>query len=142
MDLRIVGEKCTMHSCQSSFLHNWSSAYLGLLPSPKPQTLKVINCFFAWIVCIQNAATQVTLVLQTDAGLESLDVAMKSGFDQFNKIRNDPNLEKLRQSQKFKTLMDQYDEPVIDTNLFKSASLVLGYSLQVVILLLSFTLVY
>ena len=64
-------------------------------------------------------------MLQTDAGLESLDVAMKSGFDQFNKIRNDPNLEKLRQSQKFKTLMDQYDEPVIDTNLFKSASPIL-----------------
>ena len=57
--------------------------------------------------------------MQADAGLESLDIAMKSGFDQFNKIRNDPNLEQLRASKKFKTLMDQYDEPVIDTNIFK-----------------------
>ena len=57
--------------------------------------------------------------VQADAGLESLDIAMKSGFDQFNKIRNDPNLEQLRASKKFKTLMDQYDEPVIDTNIFK-----------------------
>lgn len=44
---------------------------------------------------------------------------MQSGFDQFGKIRTDPNLEKLRQSPKFKALIERFDEPVIDTNIFK-----------------------
>lgn len=44
---------------------------------------------------------------------------MQSGFDQYGKIRNDPNLEKLRQSPKFKELLEKFDEPVIDSSIFK-----------------------
>ncbi len=58
-------------------------------------------------------------MVQIDAGLEALDTCLKSGFDQFGKVRNDPNLEQLRKSPKFAELIDRFDEPVIDTNLFK-----------------------
>ena len=58
-------------------------------------------------------------LMQIDAGLEALDTCLKSGFDQFGKVRTDPNLDALRKSPKFKTLIDQFDEPVIDTSIFE-----------------------
>lgn len=54
-----------------------------------------------------------------DAGIEALETCLKSGFDQFGKVRSDPNLEQLRKSSKFTELIDRFDEPVIDTNIFK-----------------------
>ncbi len=54
-----------------------------------------------------------------DAGLEALESALSSGFEQYNKIRTDPNLETLRKSPKFKKLIDQYDEPIINDNAIK-----------------------
>ena len=38
---------------------------------------------------------------------------MATGFEQFSKIRSDPNLAPLRASPKFKPLLDKYDEPVL-----------------------------
>ena len=57
--------------------------------------------------------------LQVDAGLEALDTAMGAGFEQFAKIRSDPNLETLRKSPKFKQVIDKYDEPVFNDNAIK-----------------------
>lgn len=57
--------------------------------------------------------------MQTDAGLEALEISMQAGFDQYGKIRTDPNLQKLRDSPKFKPLIERFDEPVIDTSVFK-----------------------
>lgn len=56
---------------------------------------------------------------QVDAGLEALRTALKSGFEQYGKIRNDTNLDNLRQSPKFKPLIDEYDEPVISDGAIK-----------------------
>jgi hypothetical protein len=56
---------------------------------------------------------------QVDAGLEALEEALASGFEQFNKVRTDPNLEALRKSPKYKTLIDSYDEPVLNDNAIK-----------------------
>lgn len=49
-----------------------------------------------------------------EAALEALKDALSSGFDDYDKIRSDPNLEELRKSKKFKPLMDAYDEPIIN----------------------------
>lgn len=59
--------------------------------------------------------------LQVNAGLEALDTAMGAGFEQFAKIRSDPNLETLRKSPKFKQVIDKYDEPVFNDNAIKCA---------------------
>lgn len=52
--------------------------------------------------------------VQVDAGLESLEAALRSGFEQFNKVREDPNLDNLRKSERFDKIINQYDEKVID----------------------------
>lgn len=57
--------------------------------------------------------------MQVDAGLEALEAALSAGFEQFNKVRTDPNLDALRKSPKFKTLIDSYDEPVFNDNAIK-----------------------
>ena len=59
--------------------------------------------------------------MQVDAGLEALGESLNAGFEQFNKVRTDPNLESLRKSPKFKTLIDSYDEPVFNDNAIKYA---------------------
>ena len=51
---------------------------------------------------------------QVDAGLDSLEAALRSGFEQFNKVREDPNLDNLRKSERFDKIINQYDEKVID----------------------------
>lgn len=52
--------------------------------------------------------------MQVDAGLDALDAAMRAGFEQFGKIRTDPNLENLRKNERFNKIVDRYDEPVFD----------------------------
>ena len=85
------------------------------------------NYFMDWVLplrefgCPIAIETLTTFVCcqQVDAGLEALDTCLKSGFDQFGKVRSDPNLEQLRKSPKFAELIDRFDEPVIDANIFK-----------------------
>ena len=56
---------------------------------------------------------------QVDAGLEALEQSLKAGFEGYNKIREDPNLENIRKSKKFAPLIDKYDEPVLNVNAFE-----------------------
>ncbi|CAL5219294.1 g1100 [Coccomyxa viridis] len=67
-----------------------------------------------------NLACCYSAVNQVDAGLEALEAALSAGFEQFNKVRTDPNLDALRKSPKFKTLIDSYDEPVFNDNAIKA----------------------
>lgn len=59
--------------------------------------------------------------MQIEAGLEALESAMANGFEQYSKIRSDPNLANLRKSKKFTELINKYDEPVINENAIKCA---------------------
>lgn len=56
---------------------------------------------------------------QVDASLDALEQALKAGFEGYNKIREDPNLENLRKSKKFAPLIDKYDEPVFNSGAFE-----------------------
>lgn len=60
-----------------------------------------------------NIACCYSAIDQVDAGLDALQAALKAGFEQYGKIRTDPNLEKVRTSPRFEPMVDQYDEPVI-----------------------------
>ena len=71
-----------------------------------------------WLILTSMWETRVFSV-QVDAGLEALEAALSAGFEQFNKVRTDPNLDALRKSPKFKTLIDSYDEPVFNDNAIK-----------------------
>lgn len=61
-----------------------------------------------------NIACCYSTLGQIDAGLEALDSALAAGFEDYVKVRKDPNLAKLRESPKFTKLINIYDEPVIN----------------------------
>jgi hypothetical protein len=67
-----------------------------------------------------NIACCYSMLDQVDEGLKSLQSAMASGFDNFEQIRKDKNLAKLRLSPKFQPILDKYDEPVINWNAVKA----------------------
>lgn len=53
-------------------------------------------------------------VLQADAGLDALEAALRAGFEQFQKVRTDSNLDNLRKEDRFLEIVDKYDEPVFN----------------------------
>lgn len=65
-------------------------------------------------VTCYNMACCYSDLKQVDAGLDSLEDALACGFEDFKKCRNDKNLANLRESEKFKQVMDKYDEPIIN----------------------------
>lgn len=67
-----------------------------------------------------NIACCYSTLGQVDAGLEALDLCMASGFEDFDKIRRDKNLETLRQSPKFTAVINKYDEPIINEGAIKA----------------------
>ncbi|KAG1662769.1 hypothetical protein FOA52_006795 [Chlamydomonas sp. UWO 241] len=68
-----------------------------------------------------NIACCYSMLDQVDEGLRSLESCMACGFDNFEQIRKDKNLAKLRESpDKFSSVMDKYDEPVINWNAVKA----------------------
>lgn len=78
---------------------------------------KVTNIFR---VAQYNAACCYACMGAIEPGLEALQVAMSVGFDDFAKIRSDPSLKALQSSDKFKKLLDKYDEPFFDAGAFKA----------------------
>ncbi|KAG2495631.1 hypothetical protein HYH03_006231 [Edaphochlamys debaryana] len=67
-----------------------------------------------------NIACCYSMLDQVEEALKSLDAAMLAGFDNFDQIRRDKNLSKLRTSPKFQALIDRYDEPVVNWNAIKA----------------------
>lgn len=78
-----------------------------------------------------NVACCYSVLGSTDAGLDALNNALKSGFDDYAKVRSDPNLAKLRESPKYKAIVDKYDEPVINEEAIKCV--LASCSMQVVL---------
>lgn len=61
-----------------------------------------------------NIACCYSMLEQEQSGLEALDSALAAGFENYEKVRSDPNLANLRKSDRFKVLIDRYDEPIIN----------------------------
>jgi tetratricopeptide (TPR) repeat protein len=68
-----------------------------------------------YIVSSYNIACAYSKLGVVDAAKDALEDALSCGFDDYKKVREDPNLETLRQSPKFKKLIDQYDEPLFNS---------------------------
>lgn len=60
------------------------------------------------IACCYSALNSV------EPGLDALKASLLAGFEDFKKVRSDPNLATLRESPEFKTLIDKFDEPIIN----------------------------
>lgn len=63
-----------------------------------------------------NAACCYSALDQLPAGLEALEGALAAGFDDYDKVRSDPNLANLRKDEGFNALVNKYDEPIINEN--------------------------
>jgi hypothetical protein len=61
-----------------------------------------------------NIACCYSMLDQVEEGLKSLQSALNAGFDNYDQIRKDKNLAKVRNSPKFQPLLDKYDEPVFN----------------------------
>lgn len=67
-----------------------------------------------------NIACCYSMLDNTESGLEALNSALASGFEDYSKVRSDPNLANLRKSPKFKPLLERYDEPIINEGAIKA----------------------
>jgi len=63
---------------------------------------------------------------KTDEGLDALEDVLFCGFDDYKKVRNDPNLAALRQSERFTPMINKYDEPWINENALKALKGIFG----------------
>ena len=52
----------------------------------------------------------------TDAAFDALQTALVAGFEDCKKVRSDPQLASLRDTDKFDEMMDKFDEPWINMN--------------------------
>ena len=77
-------------------------------------------------VALYNVACCYSMLGNADEGAKSLRGAFESGFEDFRKARTDPNLSKLRDSPKFRQVIDKYDEPVIDWGAIEGVKNALG----------------
>eukprot|EP01025_Chloroclados_australasicus_P069693 TRINITY_DN986_c0_g1_i1.p1 TRINITY_DN986_c0_g1~~TRINITY_DN986_c0_g1_i1.p1 ORF type:complete len:325 (+),score=46.04 TRINITY_DN986_c0_g1_i1:175-1149(+) len=64
---------------------------------------------------------------QVEAGLEALQATLSSGFEDYKKVRTDPNLANLRKDERFKNLIDQYDEPVLNEGAINAIKGLFGF---------------
>lgn len=88
---------------------------IGLVPSYREEAVAFYN-----IACCCSKLKKV------EGGLQALEAAMEAGFDDYKKIRQDPDLSFLRDDDEFDELMDRYDEPIINENAIKALTSVFG----------------
>lgn len=63
-----------------------------------------------------NVACCYSKLDRIQAGLSALEDALKAGYEDYKRIRTDPDLENLRKSEQFDPLMKNYDESFINEN--------------------------
>ncbi|XP_059280548.1 protein MET1, chloroplastic [Lycium ferocissimum] len=79
-------------------------------------------------VASYNVACCYSKLNQLQAGLSALEDAMEAGFEDFKRIRTDPDLANLRTSEDFETLMKKYDESFINENAINAIKSLFGFN--------------
>ncbi|KAF3635174.1 putative IAA-amino acid hydrolase ILR1-like 7-like isoform 1 [Capsicum annuum] len=79
-------------------------------------------------VASYNVACCYSKLNQLQAGLSALEDAMEAGFEDFKRIRTDPDLANLRTSEKFETLMKRFDESFINENAINAIKSLFGFN--------------
>ncbi|CAL5078538.1 unnamed protein product [Urochloa decumbens] len=73
-----------------------------------------------------NVACCYSKLGRIEAGLSALEDALKAGYEEFKRIRTDPDLENVRKSEKFDTLLKNYDESFINENALNAIKSLFG----------------
>ncbi|XP_044456689.1 protein MET1, chloroplastic isoform X5 [Triticum aestivum] len=78
-------------------------------------------------VASYNVACCYSKLDRIQAGLSALEEAMKAGYEDFKRIRTDPDLANLRNSEEFATLLNKYDESFINENAINAIKSIFGF---------------
>ncbi|XP_020681294.1 protein MET1, chloroplastic [Dendrobium catenatum] len=84
---------------------------------PEPDEASVAN---------YNVACCYSKLNQVNAGLSALEDALKAGYENFKRIRSDPDLANVRASEEFEALMKKYDESFINENAINAIKSLFG----------------
>ncbi|KAI9398745.1 hypothetical protein POPTR_003G222200v4 [Populus trichocarpa] len=79
-------------------------------------------------VASYNVACCYSKLNQLQAGLSALEDAMKAGFEDFKRIRTDPDLSNLRTAEGFEPLMKRFDESFINENAINAIKSLFGFN--------------
>ncbi|KAI7726248.1 hypothetical protein M8C21_008592 [Ambrosia artemisiifolia] len=79
-------------------------------------------------VASYNVACCYSKLDQIQAGISALKDALQAGFEDFKRIRTDPDLENLRKSEQFEPLIKQYDESFINENALNAIKSLFGFN--------------
>lgn len=90
---------------------------LGSKPEPREAAVTSYN-----VACCYSQLNQI------EAGLSALEDAMEAGYEDYQTIRTDPDIANLRSSEKFKPLLDKYDEPFINENAINAIKSLFGFN--------------
>ncbi|CAN7104695.1 hypothetical protein HID58_091281 [Brassica napus] len=90
---------------------------LGSKPTPDEASIASYN-----VACCYSKLNQV------QAGLSALEEALKSGYEDFKRIRSDPDLENIRKSEAFDPLMKQFDESFINESAINAIKSLFGFN--------------
>lgn len=75
-----------------------------------------------------NVACCYSKLDQTQAALSALEDALKAGYEDFKRIRTDPDLANLRKSEEFDTVLKKYDESFINENAINAIKSLFGFN--------------
>ncbi|KAK6145025.1 hypothetical protein DH2020_021845 [Rehmannia glutinosa] len=89
---------------------------LGSKPEPNEAAVASYN-----VACCYSKLDQI------QAGLSALEDAMEAGFEDFKRIRTDPDLENIRKSEEFDPLMKKFDESFINENAINAIKSLFGF---------------
>ncbi|KAJ1287911.1 hypothetical protein BS78_02G047000 [Paspalum vaginatum] len=74
-----------------------------------------------------NVACCYSKLDRIQAGLSALEDALKAGYEDFKRIRTDPDLDNLRKLEQFDTLLKNYDESFINENALNAIKSLFGF---------------
>lgn len=74
-----------------------------------------------------NVACCYSKLNQVQAGLSALEDALQSGYEDFKRIRTDPDLANLRKSEEFDTLLKRFDESFINESAINAIKSLFGF---------------
>lgn len=79
-------------------------------------------------VASYNVACCYSKLDQVQAGLSALEDALEAGFEDFKRIRTDPDLENVRKSEEFDPLLKRFDESFINENAINAIKSLFGFN--------------
>ncbi|KAI3461907.1 hypothetical protein Pfo_018570 [Paulownia fortunei] len=79
-------------------------------------------------VASYNVACCYSKLDQIQAGLSALEDAMEAGFEDFKRIRTDPDLDNIRKSEEFEPLLKKFDESFINENAINAIKSLFGFN--------------